>query len=254
MNGLHAGVLAVHGPAQMHEATVVESGAVLGFGGEHVLKFGGHHGGGDLGVFHRECSAEAAAAVHVGQGGKIKAAHPGHQFVGPLAELQRANTVATGVVDDAMGECCAHILYTQLVDEELAQLVDPGHESREVLAEGFVSQLFEEAGILIADHGHAGGGGNNDGLRVLVEADKALGLGESFAAKAGVGVHLAATSLPGMEIERHAQTLKQPHHGAAGLRKERVVIASDKKRSTHGCLEVSGTATKKAPLSYSIER
>jgi len=72
---------------------------------------------------------------HVGQGGKIQGRAPWPSVVGPLAELQRANTVATGVVDDAMGECCAHILYTQLVDEELAQLVDPGHESREVLAE-----------------------------------------------------------------------------------------------------------------------
>ena len=44
MDGLDAGVLPVHGTAEVHEAAVVEGGAVLGVGGNNVLKFGGHHG------------------------------------------------------------------------------------------------------------------------------------------------------------------------------------------------------------------
>src|ERR1035437_2695748 len=102
MNGLHAGVLAVHGPAQVHEATVVEGGAVLGAGGEDILEFHGQHGRGDFGVFYRECSAESAAAIDVGECGKIETAHLGHQLVGPLAEMQRTDSVATCMVDNAM--------------------------------------------------------------------------------------------------------------------------------------------------------
>ena len=67
VNGLHARVLAVHGSAQMHEATVVESGAILGARRQHVLELDGQHGGGDLAVLHRECAAEAAAAVQIGE-------------------------------------------------------------------------------------------------------------------------------------------------------------------------------------------
>jgi hypothetical protein len=75
-----------------------------------------------------------------------------------------------------------------------------------------------QAGVLIADHGHAGRGGNDDGFGILIEADKALGLGEGLAAKAGVGVHLAAAGLLGVKIEFDAQPFEQPHHRAARLR------------------------------------
>ena len=154
------------------------------------------------------------------------------------------SAVATGVVGDAMGEVRAHILDAEPVDEKLAQFVDPGQQGGEVPAERLVSQLFDEPGVLVADHGHAGRGGNHDGLSVLIEADEALGLGKRFAAEACVGVHLPATGLFELEVEFDPQPLQQAHHRPACLRVKRVVIAGNKKRCAHKRNRFQRTATR----------
>ncbi len=64
----------------------------------------------------------------------VEAAHFGQQAEGPVAEMKRAQAVATGVVGDAMRKICAHILHAQPVDEKLAQLIDPGQQGGELLA------------------------------------------------------------------------------------------------------------------------
>ncbi len=156
------------------------------------------------------------------------------QAEGSVADVQRAQAVATGVIGDAMRKVCADVVDAQLVDEELAQLVDARQQGLKALAQVFVAEFFKEAWILIADHGDAGGGGNDDGFRVLIEADEALGLREGLGAEAGVGVHLAAAGLLGLKVELDAQAFEQSDHSAAGLRKERVVIAGDEERGAHG--------------------
>jgi len=70
-------------------------------------------------------------------------------------------------------------------------------------------------------------------LSIPVELHKALGLRKGLAAKAGVGVHLAATSLLGGKIEHDAQLLKQGDYRASRLRKQSVVVASNKERCAH---------------------
>ncbi len=67
----YAGVLAVHGAAEVHgrQSVAVEGGTVFGLGGDDVLELGGEHGGGDFSVFDGEGSAEPAAAIEVGERG-----------------------------------------------------------------------------------------------------------------------------------------------------------------------------------------
>ena len=108
-----------------------------------------------------------------------------------------------------------------------------GSRAANSLAEFLIAQFLKEAGILVADHGDAGGGRNHNAFGVLVEPDKALGLRKSFGAEAGVGVHLSAAGLRRQKVELDAQPLKQPHHGSAGFGKERVVIAGDEERCAH---------------------
>jgi len=148
--------------------------------------------------------------------------------------MERAETVATGMVSDAMREAGADVFNAEAVNEEFAELVDAGQKGGEILAEVVVSQLLKESGILLADHGDARGRGNDDGFGVPIEADEALGLRERFSAEAGVGVHLPATGLLGEEVERDAEALQQAHHGAAGFREEGVVVTGDEERSAHG--------------------
>ena len=151
-----------------------------------------------------------------------------------------------------MRKVCADVFHAKPVDEELAQFVDAGQQRCELLAQIFVAQLLKEAGILIANHGHAGRGGNDDRFRVLIDADKTLGLREGFGAEAGIGVHLAAAGLLGVKIEVHAEPLQQAHHRPARLRKERVVIAGDKERRAHGWQPLLQSALE--GKWYSIER
>jgi hypothetical protein len=141
--------------------------------------------------------------------------------------------VATGVVSDAMGKVGAHVFNAEAVDEELAQFVNPGHERFKLLVEIFVTKLGNQSGVLIADHGDTGRGGDYDSLGILVEPDETLGLGEGLGAEAGVGVHLAATGLFGVKVQIHAQPFKQTDYGAASLRVEGVVVAGDEERSAH---------------------
>ena len=70
--------------------------------------------------------------------------------------MEGADPVAAGVIRDAVRKVSAHVLDAEAIDEELAQLVNPGHKGSELIAERFISQFVEEHGILIADHGHAG--------------------------------------------------------------------------------------------------
>ncbi len=81
-------------------------------------------------------------------------------------------------------------------------------------------------------------------LSVFVDLNEALSLRERFGTEAGVGVHLSATGLLGVEIKIDPQSLKQPHHSPTGLGKQSVVIAGDKQRRAH-TLHHFGRATRK---------
>src|ERR1700677_2787381 len=102
--------------------------------------------------------------------------------------MQRAQTVATGVVGNAMRKAGADIVNAEAVNKEFAELVDAGQQGGEVLAQGVVSQLFKESGILLANHRDTGRRGNDDAFGVPINADESLRLRESFAAEAGVRV------------------------------------------------------------------
>lgn len=229
MDGLHTGVLAMHGAAEMHEAAIVEGGAIFGAGGCDVLEFDCQHGRGDFGILDGESAAEAAAAVGVCERHLGEAVDFGQKAIRTVTEMESADTVATGVVGDAVMEAGSHIFDAEFVDEEFAELVDAGQQGGELLADFLIAKLFEKTRVLVADHGDTGGGGNYDGLGVLVKADEAFGLRKGFGAESGVGVHLATAGLFWFEIEFNAKPLKQMHNGSPRFREERVVVAGDEK-------------------------
>lgn len=155
--------------------------------------------------------------------------------------MQAAQAVATCVVGDSVGEAGADILNFENVGQEFAELEDAGEKSGELLAQIPVSEFFEEAGILLADHGDTGRGGDHNAFRVSIKLNESPGLRVCFTTKAGIGVHLAAASLRREEIEIDAQPLEQPHRRTSRLRKQRVVIAGDEERGAH-CLQPAAFA------------
>lgn len=73
MNGLHLQILPVQCPAYVHEAAVVESRAVFRAGCQQISELRFKHGGGHLGVLHREGATESAAAIEVCDGNELEA-------------------------------------------------------------------------------------------------------------------------------------------------------------------------------------
>jgi hypothetical protein len=84
---------------------------------------------------------------------------------------------------------------------EFAEFVDAGKQGVELIAQLRISELLKKSRILVADHGDAGGRRNEDGLSVLIETDEALGLGKRLGTETGVGMHLAAAGLLGLEMD-----------------------------------------------------
>ena len=83
---------------------------------------------------------------------------------------------------------------------------------------------------MIAHHGDAGGGRDNDGFGVCKLLDEALKKRHGFGLVAGVVVHLAAAGLAWWKVDGVPEALENAHDGLAGVREERVVIAGDKER------------------------
>jgi hypothetical protein len=157
------------------------------------------------------------------------------------------------VVGYAVRKVRTHVFDTEPIKEKLTQLVDSRQQRFVVLANRGISHLLEEAGILIADHGYTRGRGDHNRFRIAVKLDKTLGLGEGFAAEAGIGVHLSAAGLFGVEIEFNTKPLKEGDHSAPCLRKQGVVIASDKERCAHlwyRCLKLN--RSKRIPMKHSL--
>ena len=102
-----------------------------------------------------------------------------------------------------------------------------------MFAQVVVAELGKEAGVLVADHGDARGGGNYDDIGVLIEADEVPGLGKRLGTEAGIGVHLAAAGLLGTEFDFDAEPLEQSDNSTAGFRKKCVVVARDEERCAH---------------------
>ena len=84
------------------------------------MQLGIEHGGGDFCVLHGEGSAEAAAAFEVREGKQFESADFAEQAKWPVAYMQSAKAVATGVIGDAMRKICADVVDAEFVGEEFA--------------------------------------------------------------------------------------------------------------------------------------
>ena len=185
----------------MHEAGVVAGGAGLRAGFEDGRGLVGEHGGGDVGVFDGEGSAEAAAAGEfVGREfDEVEAADGSKQAEGAVRKAEVAEAVAAGVVGDAMGVVGAYIGEVEAAGEELGELVDAGEEIGEGGGEGGIVDALGHLGVVVADHGDARGGWDDDGFGVGELVDEAFEQREGFRLVASVVVHLSAAGLAGGE-------------------------------------------------------
>ncbi len=103
-------------------------------------------------------------------------AHLAQQAQGPIAEVQRPQSVTACVIGDAMRKICAHVVDAELVDEKFTQLINLGSNACKLLRSSSLPSSSNSAGILIADHGDAGGGRDNDGFCLLIHTDEAARL------------------------------------------------------------------------------
>ena len=156
VNRLHSRILPVQRPAQVHQAAIVQSRAELCARRQHIIELHRQHRRRNVGVLHAERAAKSAATIQILERHEVQPPHLLQQPERPIAQLQRPEPMAARMVGHAMGKVRAHILRAQLVDEKLAQFVDSRQQCGEFLAEGLVSKLLKQPGILIADHCHAG--------------------------------------------------------------------------------------------------
>jgi len=119
MKGFYTGLLAVEGTLKVHEAGVIAGGADFGAGAEDGGSFFSEHGGGDVGIFDGEGSAEAAALFGVGEIDELDAADVLEEAHGAVAEVEGAEAVAAGVVGDAVGVVGSYVFEAEAVGEEL---------------------------------------------------------------------------------------------------------------------------------------
>jgi hypothetical protein len=231
----------MEGALEVHEAGVVAGGTGFCAGAEDGCGFFGEHGGGDVGIFDGEGSAETATLFEVGKGDEVDAADVLEEAKGAVAEVEIAEAVAAGVVGDAVGEEGTDVFEAEPFGEELGELEDFRKEFGDGGLEGGVAGFKGHFGVVVAHHGDAGGGGDDDGFGVAELLDEALEEGEGFGLVAGVVVHLTAAGLGGVEVDGVAEAFEDADDGLAGAGEEGVVIAGDEERDAQG--ETSGGAS-----------
>jgi hypothetical protein len=155
---------------------------------------------------------------------------------GAVAEVEVAEAVAAGVVGDAVGIVGADIVEAEALGEELGELEDFGEEFGDGGLEVGIAGVRCHFGVVVADHGDAGGGGDDDSFGVLELVDEALEEGVGLGLVAGVVVHLAAAGLAWGEVDGVAEAFEDADDGLACGGEEGVVIAGDEERDAQGSL------------------
>ena len=211
----------------MHKAAIVYSSADFCARVQHGADFVGEHGGGDVCVLDGEGATKATAFLDVLNRLQVEAAHVFQEADGNVAEVQAAHGVTTGVIRDLVRIGGADVFDTEFADEKFRELVDAREERFDICDELGVVVHLGGFHIVIAHHCYAGGRRNDDGLRILIDADKVADNGDGFAQVAGVPVHLAAAGLLGAELDFVAEAFEDAYDGFACLGKESVVVAGD---------------------------
>ena len=168
VEGSDTRLLAVQGSFDVHEAGVVAGGADGSPGIEDGGGFFCEHGRGGGGVLDGEGTSKAAAAAEFRgrEFDQVDAADSAKEAKGTVGEVEAAKSVATGVVGNTVGVEGADIFEAEAVGEEFGELVEVGEKGLDLGGEGGMLELGRHFGVMIADHGYAGGGGNDDGFRV----------------------------------------------------------------------------------------
>jgi hypothetical protein len=224
-------LLAMERALDMHEAAVIAGCTDFSVRGEDGFGLLCEHGGGDVGILDGEGSTEAAALLEGGKLDEFDAAHFVQETHGAVAEGEVAKAVAAGVVGDAVRVVGADVFEAKAVGEKLGELKDPGQQLGDRVFEvgiaGLTGHLTRHLRVVIAHHGDAGGGRDDDGFCVRELVDEALQEGHGLGLVAGVVVHLAAAGLAWRKVYGVPEALEDAHDGLAGAGEERVVIAGD---------------------------
>ena len=100
---------AMQSAVDVQQATVVAGGNDLGVGAENSIEFFIEHRTGDVGVLDGEGAAETATLLDAGEWDEIDVGDRAKKRGGSIAELERTQSVATGVISNAMREDRAEV-------------------------------------------------------------------------------------------------------------------------------------------------
>ena len=213
----------------VHEAAIIDGGADFCAGIQHSADFVGEHGGGDIGILDGEGAAEAAALLNILDGLQIEPSHVFQQTDGNVAEVQAAHGVATSVIGNLVRIGRADIVDAELADEEFGEFVNAREKRFDICDELCIAVHLGGFEVVIAHHGDAGGGWNDDGFCILIDADKVTDDRDGFAQVASIPVHLTAAGLLGAELDFMAEALENAYDGFACLGEESIVVAGNEK-------------------------
>ena len=138
----------------VHQATVVAGGDDLGVSAEDSVELLIEHGAGDVGILDGEGAAEAAALLEAWKRDEIDVADGAKKRRRTIAELERAQTVAAGVIGDPMWEDRVEVGDAEAFCEKLGELVDTRkkrfnlRDEPGVFASGF--ELAGHCGVVLA--------------------------------------------------------------------------------------------------------
>jgi hypothetical protein len=234
VDGAHAGAQAAQPAADVHQAGAVAGAAQLGVGGQHVAHLVGEHGGGDVGVLHREGAAEPAARLRLWQLHQVDPAHLAEQAQRPVADPQQPQGVAGRVVGHPVREVGADVGDPEHVDQELRQFVGARRQVGGGGRQALVAGLLGHPGVLVADGPGAGAARHHHRVVAGEAGDVPADQGKRLTGVAGVDVRLPAAGLRERHLDALAEPLQQPDGGLADLREHPVDQAGHEQGEAHG--------------------
>jgi hypothetical protein len=124
----------------------------------------------------------------------------------------------------------------ELIDQQLREFEDAGQQFLYLILHRRVSARGGHFQVVIPYHGDATRGWNTDNLSILKNIQKVVHQRDRFAAIPRVVMHLATACLGLAKFDGMPEPFENSYNCFACIRKQRVVVAGDKKRDKQRCV------------------
>jgi len=206
-------LFAAQAPGDVHQAAEIAGEDRAGPGRGERLDLVRDHAAGDIGIFHAEGAAEAAADLAIRRLCQCQALDRAEQGAGAGLDAQLAQARAGIVIGDRPIEPRTRKIHVPYVRQKGNQLPGLG---RQGLGSRRVGRIVgEERGIVIADHARAGTRGRDEVIDLGEGIEHRARDRTGLRASAGIIGGLAATALPGRNPDGAARRLQQLDGGKA---------------------------------------